>query len=441
MKAVVRILNIARLAAFPLAYGLTGALMGGTLNRIMVADLGISVALVGFFFAVPLLISPVRVWLGYRSDGYPLGGKRREPYIIGGALLTALSAIASVLLSLRGGPQTPAVIVAGLTLAFVLYGIGRNLAHNSYQALLSDLYTGPARDRAITLYEIATLLGLVIGAGGLGSALETFDAGRLVAVTLAAMGAAFFLSLLASLGSEPGSHTAAASQQARGLTFGQTVREVLLADVQVGLFFVLVFFTIVGTLAQDVLLEPYGALVLGMEVGDTTRLTAYWGLGVMASMLLSGVLLLKWLGYPNVLRLGLVVSVLAFAGLVLTGVSRNAAVFRALVLVMGLGSGLAGAGMLASLINFTTVIRAGLLMGTWGVANQLGRAAGSLMGGSLVELILRQSGGNAMLAYGFVFALEVLMLLIALGLSFRLNVDRSRARQELRQQQPLAEFG
>ncbi len=431
MKNVVRILNIIRLAIFPLAYGLTGALMGGTLNRIMIADLGMSAALVGFFFAVPLLISPVRIWLGYRSDGYAIMGKRREPYIILGALLTGLSAVVSVLLMLRGGPATPFLLSSGITLAFTFYGIGRNLGHNTFQALLSDKFTGPARDRAITLYEVATMLGLVIGAGAVGGALETFDPARLVTVTLAIMAITFVLAFIAAIGNEEKTEVVEeASDKAREMSFGQVVRDVILADPQVRLFFVLVIFTIVGTLAQDVLLEPYGALVLGMDVGDTTRLTAFWGLGVMASMLLSGAILLKVLGRITVLRIGLISSIIVFAGLISVGAMGNVGLFQALIVLMGIGTGFAGAGMLASLINFTTVVRAGLLMGVWGVANQLGRAFGSLMGGGVVEIVMNLTSGNALAAYGTVFALEVVMLIVALALSFRLSPEESRASVE-----------
>ena len=58
---IVRYFNNARLAFFSIAYGLSGALIGGTLNRIMIADLGLPAFLVALFFAVPLIISPVRV--------------------------------------------------------------------------------------------------------------------------------------------------------------------------------------------------------------------------------------------------------------------------------------------------------------------------------------------------------------------------------------------
>lgn len=56
MKTAGRILNNIRLAFFPIAYGLSGALIGGTLNRVMIADLGLPASLVGLFFAVPLLV-------------------------------------------------------------------------------------------------------------------------------------------------------------------------------------------------------------------------------------------------------------------------------------------------------------------------------------------------------------------------------------------------
>ncbi len=90
---VLQVINVLRMALFPLSYGMIGALMGSTLNRVMIADIGFSVLWVGLFFALPDLVAPVRVWLGYRSDGYPLAGRRREPYIMLGALVVGLAAV------------------------------------------------------------------------------------------------------------------------------------------------------------------------------------------------------------------------------------------------------------------------------------------------------------------------------------------------------------
>ncbi|NJN43285.1 MAG: BCD family MFS transporter [Anaerolineae bacterium] len=380
MKTVFHILNLIRLALFPIGYGLLGALVGGTLNRILIADLSMPASLVGFFFAIPLLVSPTRVWLGYRSDGFPIFGLRREPYMLAGILVAGIGVITIVLVTVNIAQTTFALVLGGL-FAFLLYGLGRNLGHNTFQALLADKFTGDQRPRAVTAYEVATLLGLVMGAGGLGKALETFDPARLISVAIGVAVVALILTALAALGNEPRTQVVReATEKAREVPFQKVLKTVLVADPQIRLFFILVLLTFVGTLAQDVLLEPYGALVLNMEVGDTTRLTMFWGLGVMGAMLLSGLVLIKFLGYMNVLRIGLVSSILVFAGVIISGIGGNTGLFQTLVLFMGLGTGMAGAGMLTGAINFTTTIRAGMLMGVWGMANMVGHAFGSLMG-------------------------------------------------------------
>ena len=426
---IVRYLNNARLALFSIAYGLSGALIGGTLNRIMIADLGLPASLVAFFFAVPLIISPVRVWLGYRSDGFPIFGKRREPYIVLGAIGIGLGIIAASSITAGATNATALFVLSGI-LSFLLYGLGRNLAHNTYQALISDRYTGTYRTRAVTFYEVATLLGSVMGAGFIGKALETFEPAKLMSVSIGVAVVILVLAILASFGQEEKNQVVqTAAEQARKLPFQQVLRDVVLADPQVRMLFTLVIFTFIGTLAQDALLEPYGGLVLGMSVGETTRLTMYWGLGVLASMLLSGIFLIKWLGHMNLMRTGIIVSILVFVGLIVTGIAGNASIFKNLVFIMGLGTGLAGAGMLSSIISFTTPIRAGMLMGVWGVANMVGHAVGNLLGGAIVDGV-RFATGNALTAYSSLFAMEAVMLGIALYLTTKLDVNTAKARAE-----------
>ena len=202
-------------------------------------------------------------------------GRRREPYIVLGALIAGIGIVLAVLLAVDAVGAS-IWLITGLIVAFAVHGFGRNLSHNTFQALLADKFEGDQRPRAITLYEVATLLGLVMGAGALGKALESYDPARLVPVTIWAMIVVFVLSLLAAIGQEP--RTALereATVKARELSFTTALREVATSDPQVRLFFALVVLTFIGTLAQDVLLEPYGALVLGMEVRDTTRLAAF----------------------------------------------------------------------------------------------------------------------------------------------------------------------
>jgi BCD family chlorophyll transporter-like MFS transporter len=155
----------------------------------------------------------------------------------------------------------------------------------------------------------------------------------------------------------------------------------------------------------------------------------YWGLGVLASMLMSGLFLIKWLGFMKLMRTGIIASILVFIGLIVTGLMGNVSIFKSLVFVMGLGTGLAGAGMLSSIISFTTPIRAGMLMGVWGVANMVGHAVGNLTGGILVDSV-RLATGNAFLAYSSLFAMEAVMLGVALYLSTKLDLNASLAHTE-----------
>jgi BCD family chlorophyll transporter-like MFS transporter len=316
-----------------------------------------------------------------------------------------------------------------MILAFIIYGLGRNLAHNSYQALLTDIFSPEKRQRAITLYEVATLVGSVVGAGALGGALKIYEPSRLITVTIGASLTAFVFAFLGAIRQEP-AILKESTEKARAQSFRRTLKEIVLPDPQVRLFFLVVMLTFIGTLAQDDFLEPFGALVLNMEVGATTRLTAFWGIGVLISMLLSGLFLIKWLGFMRLMRVGIVASSLVFIGVIVVGLAGNPDVFRMLVLVMGLSTGLAGAGMLSGVITFTTSIRAGLLMGVWGMANLLGKAIGGLMGGVVIDL-MRLAFNDAFLAYAALFSIEVILLFTALVLTTRLNIQTSHAQKEV----------
>ena len=59
-------------------------------------------------------------------------------------------------------------------LGLLLYGVGRNLTGNTFQALLTDRFAaGVPRARTANLYEVVKILGLVVGAGLLGLALSS----------------------------------------------------------------------------------------------------------------------------------------------------------------------------------------------------------------------------------------------------------------------------
>jgi MFS transporter, BCD family, chlorophyll transporter len=425
MQAVARMVPFFRMAAFPLSIGMTSVLVQGTLNRIMIVERGLPASLVGLCFALPLLVAPVRVWLGYQSDTRPLWGLRRAPYILAGTVLSGAGMLAATLLVLSLSLSLDNIVLAVamgamLLLAFLLYGLGKHMSSNTFEALIADTFQGPQRPRAVTLFKVAMFLGIIGTAVILGTLLDPFSAGRLATIAWGVLLLMLLLTLLAVLRQERrGDHIQEAVTEARSVSFRATISTVLWPNPHLRRFFVLVMLVIVGTLAQDILLEPYGGLVLGMTPGETTRLTALWGAGTMLSMLTAGLGLIPRAGYLPVLRAGLSISIVVFSGLIVVGSLHEPRMFQALVFVLGLGSGLSAAGLLTAVVEHTTAARAGTLMGLWGVAHESGEAIGSLLGGSIVDVVRLLSGGDAWMAYSTVFGLEAGLLLVALLLSGR----------------------
>jgi len=418
-----------RLAGFPLGLGLTSVLVSGTLNRVMIVELGIPAAAVGAFFALPLLISPLRIWLGYQSDSRPLFGLRREPFIILGSMAAGLGVVGATLAVLRA-PSLNAGVVAVVVAAFLLYGAGKNLSSNTFEALLADKFTGEARPRAVTLFKVAMFVGIMLGALLLGKALTPFSPSRLLGIAAGAVALAFVLAVLGVVRQEPRKASVQSEvAAAKKVPFWETFTELVWADPQIRRFFIFVMLTVVGTLGQDVLLEPYAALALGMSVGATTNLTAVWGAGTLLSMGAAGMCLVRKYSYVRVVRVGLILGVGTFAGLILTGAFGLTAIFWVLVFLLGVSTGFSASGMLSAVIDFTTPARAGLLMGVWGVAHNLGQAIGGLVSGGIVDLV-RALQGDVLLAYGVVFTFEAVLLLLALRLLNRVNIREARVLSE-----------
>ena len=421
-----RKLNYVRLAAIPLSLTMISILAGSVINRVMVVELGLPVTLAGLFIAVPLLVAPVRVWLGHRSDAYPIRGLRREPYIIIGAALAGLGASLSIALVLR----TEALFSVGAVvtlLALIGYGLGKNLTSNTFQALLADKFeAGAQRSRAATLYEVVNMIGLIAGAGIVGSTLEPYSANRLTAVVIVIGIMAVVFALIAAPKQEPRDLASRASEEARSQDFKTIVKTVVLGNPHVRMFFIIVMITLFGTQIQDVLLEPYGALRFGMSVSETAQLTAFWGLGTLVAMLASGLYLIKRFGYLRIYRIGLAMVAVMFLLIVVAGVIGNPNILRLMVVLLGLGTGLAAASLLVTMIEFTTEARAGLLIGVWGVAHQLGRALSGLVGGLIVDGLLAITNDSAMIAYGAAFVLEAVLLVIAMRMITKVDVAEAQ---------------
>jgi MFS transporter, BCD family, chlorophyll transporter len=420
-------LDLIRLAAVPLSLTLLSILSGSVINRVMVVELGLPVLVAGLFVAIPLLVSPARIWLGYLSDAYPIRGRRREPYLVLGAVLSGVGVAVSVALVVQT-PRLWSLATVMILLALVVYGLGRNLTGNTFQALLADRFApGVPRSRAVNLYEVVKLVGMVIAAGLVGLALRPYSAERLTLVVLIVTGVAVVLSVIAAWNQEPRTEAQRdAAARARATPFWSSFTTLVWTDPQARRFVGVITLTLLGTQMQDVLMEPYAGLVLGMDVAATTQLTMFWGLGALVSILLSGLVLIRWLGLARLFRLGILLLIPLFGVIILAGVLKQVWLLQAGVLALGLATGLSAASLLGQTVAFTSPKSAGLLLGVWGVGHLLGRALANLFGAGLVDLLNLITGHQALLAYGTAFLVEALLLVWALLAFRRLHIESAR---------------
>jgi MFS transporter, BCD family, chlorophyll transporter len=80
--------RLLRLSLFQVSVGMSLVLLVGTLNRVMIVELGVPASLVAVMLAIPLVFAPFRALIGFKSDNHrsELGWKR-VPYIYKGTMI------------------------------------------------------------------------------------------------------------------------------------------------------------------------------------------------------------------------------------------------------------------------------------------------------------------------------------------------------------------
>lgn len=412
-----------RLGLLHVAVAISFVAINGVLNRVMINELGLLATLTAVLVVLPYILSPVQVWIGQYSDTHPIFGYRRSPYILLGMLLCfggmALTPHAALLLANN--------FVAGLLLglaAFGLWGMGFNFAVVSYLSLASDLSEEHQRSRTIAVMWFMMIVSIIVSAILLGNLLEPYSEAQLINVFYLAAAAGIAISALALVGLEP--RHVEVTRQSR-----DSQKAALMAVVgnpQARRFFVYLILMLVAILSQDLLLEPFGAQTFGMSVQETTQLTALWGGLTLVSLLLYGFVLSKRMTKKQGAYLG---GWVAMAGLLLIALSGGLQLVPLFLLgigVLGLGTGVATSTNLGLMLDMTTTDQAGLYIGAWGVADALSRGVGTLLGGTVRDLVTALSN-NVTLGYVTVFVILAVFLLLSMLLLGQIDVSRFRSRQ------------
>jgi BCD family chlorophyll transporter-like MFS transporter len=420
--------RLLRLSLFQVSVGMAMVLLTGTLNRVMIVELGVSAWLVGLMVSLPLLFAPFRALIGHKSDEHrSVLGWRRVPYIWFGSMMQfggfAIMPFALILLS--GDSNGPEWIgQAGAALAFLLVGAGIHTTQTAGLALANDLAPPEARPRVVALLYVTLLLGMVLSATVFGSLLRDFSQIHLIQIIQGVAATTMILNGFALWKQEMRNPALTAVDRPR-LSFAEAFGGFLKAGRALRLLIALALGT-AGFAMQDILLEPFGAEVFSLDVGQTTWLTALLAAGTLLGFAYSARALTQGGDPCRVASLGALIGVFAFAGVVFAPSLGSLLLFRLATVCIGFGSGLFAVGMLTAAMELADRSASGLALGAWGAVQATAAGVAVAMSGGLRDGIgaLAQSGqlGLALqqpaTGYSFVYHTEILLLfatMVALG--------------------------
>jgi BCD family chlorophyll transporter-like MFS transporter len=414
--------RLLRLALFQVSVGMSLVLLIGTLNRVMIVELGVAASLVSAMLALPLLAAPFRAIIGFKSDNHQSAlGWRRVPFIWMGTLLQfggfAIMPFALLVLSGAGhSGEAPSWIGhAAAAFAFLLVGSGVHTTQTVGLALATDLAPTGSQPKVVGLMYAMLLIGMILSALIFGTLLEEYSPGRLIQVIQGAAAATMILNITALWKQEARSDQYRIGQPREQTSFASAWSLFLEGKDATRRLWVVGMGTMAFTM-EDVLLEPYGGEILRMSVALTTTLTATLAVGGLAGFAWASKVLGRGADPFRMAGNGALLGIPAFVAVMIAAPLQSVELFALGTFLIGAGGGMFGHGTLTATMNLAAPGQAGLALGAWGAvqATMAGIAMG--LGGVIRDVVAAQTSSIA--GYLTVYTLEILLLqatLMAMG--------------------------
>jgi BCD family chlorophyll transporter-like MFS transporter len=424
--------RLLRLSLFQVSVGMALVLLVGTLNRVMIVELGVPASLVAVMVALPVVFAPMRALIGFRSDRFQSElGWRRVPFIWRGSLLQfggfAIMPFALLVLAGAGQSASAPLWVGHLAaaIAFLLVGAGLHTVQTVGLSLATDLVSDESKPKMVGLMYVSLLLGMLVSATAFGYALEEYSHGRLIQTIQAAAVITLILNAVAIWKQEPRVRGSGAPRAAPEAAFSRALAQLVRNTFGIRWLMVIGLGTLALTM-QDVLLEPYGGEVLGLAVAQTTRLTGLLALGGVVGFWFASVTLSRGTDALQMSAWGLALGVPSLAAVLMASSTGEVMLFLVGVALLGVSVGLFGHGSLTTCLRMAPPASSGLALGVWGAvqatAAGLGMACGALLR-DLASLYLEPAQ-----SYAVVYATEMVLLAASVILLFPLlrSFDRLR---------------
>jgi len=324
--------------------------------------------------ALPALLPGLLVGLHYAiqllrprlGHGSDVGG-RRTPWIVGGMAVLGLGGVlAALAVALMGSD-----LVLGIALAlaaFAMIGVGVGASGTALLVLLAVRTAPERRPAAATVVWVMMIVGFIVTAATVGRLLDPYTPERLVLLTAAVAVIANAVTLLA------------------GTVFGYTP-------------------------------------------GQSTQLAGTQNGGVLAGMLLVGLVGRRLGTMRGWTVLGCLASALALGSLASAALHGPGWPLQASVAALGFANGafaVAAIGSMMTLVGQGPRGREGVRMGLWGASQAIAFGVGGFAG-ALASDLARWLLGSPALAYASVFGLEAILFVLAAVMALRLGRERRTA--------------
>ena len=455
------LIQMFRIGLFQMGLGIMSLLIAGLLNRVMINELTIPATLAAGFIAMPLFVSPARVWFGQTSDAKTIFGTHRSGYVWIGSIIFAVISFLLTQVMWQLGRSVHEIGWNGITYGwaialgamFALYGMAVSLSSTPFAALLVDISDEEERSKLVGIVWSMLMVGIVIGAiavskllpctGAPPSEVSIYANSDRLAQLQKAINSVFTiipavvvgLAFAATYGIEQKysryklrvtqSNILNGSNGTEGkLSLGRALR-VLTASKQTGLFFSFLLMMTIGIFMQDAIMEPFGGAVFGMSICATTQLNAAFGIGTLIGLSSSGFLIVPRLGKETSTKLGCYLVAASCTLLLISGFVQKTWALQAALALFGFASGITTSGALSLMLDLTAAETAGTFIGAWGFSQAIARGIATLSGGIVLD-IGNRIFSSSIYAYSFVFVCEAAVMIIAVSLLSRVNVQEFR---------------
>ncbi len=335
-----------------------------------------------------------------------------------------------------------------LGLLFAVYGLALSATSTPFTALLVDVSDEDSRSRLVGIGWAMLMVGIITGVIITSIVLRPIELNAPIEQVQRAVNRLFIiapaivcvLAILSTFGIERKYSRLARRSSLRdrddNITLGQALK-ILTASRQTGLFFIFLLVLSLSLFMQDAILEPYGGEVFGMTIAETTQLNAAYGMGTLIGIIVTGWLVVPRIGKKRTVALGCSWGAICLLGIMLSGFTGSPQVLLTAVFLFGLASGILTLGAIVLMLDLTVAETAGTFIGAWGLAQAMARGSATVLGGGVLDLgraIFASSGETAgvgqlqaVLAFGLVFILQAIGMLVAILLLSRVDIKEFQA--------------